>query len=137
MIKLIQFVLRYLSDESFRQLCDSALQFSKSIDTHLGLFGANSEPRSPQWTKVRDAHIKIDPICNVCGTKEDLNVHHIIPFHVDKSKELEPTNLITLCNHNGCHFTFGHLFNWSSSNPNVIVDAATFKQKKAVADESL
>ena len=72
--KLIQFILRYLSDESFRQLCDSALKFSKSIDTHLGLFGANIEQRSPQWNKVRNQHLKEQSTCQVCGSNEDLSL---------------------------------------------------------------
>ena len=133
MIKLIQFVLRYLSDESFRQLCDNALKFSKSIDDHLGLFGANAEQRSPQWNKVRNQHLKEQSTCQVCGSNEDLSVHHIIPFHVDKSKELVPSNLITLCEHNKCHFIFGHLFNWSAYNPNVLIDAQIYKDKKVNA----
>lgn len=83
--KLIQFILRYLADENFRKLCDSALQFSKSIDNHLELFGANVELRSPQWNKVRTQHLKEQSTCQVCGTKEDLNVHHIIPFQDRKS----------------------------------------------------
>ena len=95
--KLIQFILRYLSDESFRQLCDSALKFSKSIDTHLGLFGANAEQRSPQWNKVRNQHLKEQSTCQVCGSNEYLSVHHIVPFHLDPAKELVPSNLITLC----------------------------------------
>jgi hypothetical protein len=134
---LIKFILKYLSDENFRKLCESALNFSNSIDEHLTLYGANAQARSSKWPKVRDTHLKTDTSCNVCGSKEDLIVHHIIPFHVDKSKELDPNNLITLCNHNGCHFTFGHLFNWSSFNPNIIADAKTFKQKKDVANESI
>ena len=136
MIKdLLKIIYEYLTNESFRNLCQTALAFNKAIDEHVEKYGA--EPRSSQWPKVRDAHLKNDSVCNVCGSKEDLNVHHIVPFHIDKSKELDPTNLITLCNHNGCHFTFGHLFNWSSSNPDVIADAKTFKQKKAVAHESI
>jgi len=133
--KLIWFVYQYLTNKSFRSLCDTAMDFSNSIDNHIDIFGA--EQRSSQWPKVRDAHLKIDPVCNVCGTKEDLNVHHIIPFHIDRSKELDPDNLITLCNSNRCHFTFGHLFNWSTFNPNVKSDAKAFKQKKAVAHESI
>ncbi len=136
MIKnLLWFVYQYLTNSSFRNLCDSAMNFNKAIDDHINTFGA--EKRSSQWPKVRDAHLKIDPVCNVCGTKEDLNVHHIIPFHIDRSKELDPDNLITLCNSNRCHFTFGHLFNWSTFNPNVKSDAKAFKQKKAVAHESI
>lgn len=132
---LLKIIYEYLTNESFRNLCQTALSFNKAIDEHIEQYGA--EPRSSKWPKVRDTHLKVDPVCNVCGTKEDLNVHHIIPYHIDRSKELDPTNLITLCNNNRCHFTFGHLFNWSSFNPNVIEDAKAFKQKKAVANESI
>lgn len=125
--KLLYFLYQYVTNESFRNLCDSAMNLSNAIDTHIDQYGA--DPRSGQWPKVRDAHLKIDPVCNVCGGKEDLNVHHIVPFHIDKSKELDPNNLVTLCNGNGCHFAFGHLFNWKTSNPSVIQDAKLFKKK--------
>lgn len=118
--KLFYFIVQYLTNEKFRNLCET---FQQSTE----LFGA--EQRSSQWPKVRDAHLKSDPVCNVCGGKEELNVHHITPFHIDKSKELDPSNLITLCNARNCHFTFGHLFNWSSSNPNVKSDAYNFRKK--------
>ena len=125
--KLLYFIYQYIINDSFRNLCDSAMNLSSAIDDHIEQYGG--EPRSSQWPKVRDAHLKIDPVCNVCGGKEDLNVHHITPFHIDKSKELDPTNLITLCNARNCHFTFGHLFNWQTSNPSVVQDAQLFKKK--------
>jgi len=126
--KLLYFIYQYVTNDSFRNLCENAINFSSAIDQHLDQYGA-TEPRSSKWPKVRDAHLKIDPVCNVCGGKEDLNVHHIIPFHIDKSKELDPTNLITLCNARGCHFAFGHLFDWQSSNPSVVQDSKLFKKK--------
>ena len=125
--KLLYFVYQYLTNVSFRNLCDSAMNFSNAIDEHLTQYG--SEPRSGEWPKVRNNHLREDPVCNVCGGKEDLNVHHIVPFHIDKSKELDPSNLITLCNGHGCHFAFGHLFNWQTSNPSVVGDAKLFKKK--------
>ena len=126
--KLLYFIYQYITNDSFRKLCENAINFSDAIDKHLDQYGA-TEPRSSKWPKVRDEHLKIDPVCNVCGGKEDLNVHHIIPFHIDKSKELDPTNLITLCNARGCHFAFGHLFDWQSSNPSVVQDSKLFKKK--------
>lgn len=125
--KLLYFIYQYLTNSSFRNLCDSAMSFSNAIDDFQQQYGG--EPRSSGWPKVRNEHLARDPVCNVCGSKEDLNVHHIVPFHVDKSKELDPTNLITLCNAHGCHFAFGHLFNWQSSNPTVKKDAEEFKKK--------
>lgn len=133
--KLLYFIYQYITNASFRNLCDTAMSFSNTIDQFEQQYG--SEPRSSGWSKVRNEHLSKDPVCNVCGGKEDLNVHHIVPFHIDKSKELDPNNLITLCNGNSCHFAFGHLYNWKTSNPDVIADAKTFKQKKAVAHESI
>ena len=90
-----------------------------------------SAPRSPLWKKIREEHLKKQPNCMVCGNKNNLNVHHIIPFHVDSSKELEPENLITLCEGEtfNCHLFFGHLRHWINHNPDVIKDADAWRNK--------
>lgn len=83
--------------------------------------------RSPSWPKVRRDHLKKQPSCQACGTTNNLAVHHIVPLHVNRSKELDPSNLITLCENIRsafCHYTFGHLNNWWKWDPNVIADAA-------------
>jgi len=84
--------------------------------------------RSPNWKKVRDKYLKNHPLCEICGSNTKLHVHHIIPVHVDKNKELEEDNLITLCGQH-CHFVFGHLMSWRSYNSNVRADAEFFKSK--------
>jgi hypothetical protein len=56
-----------------------------------------------------------------------LNVHHKMPFHIDQSLELNPQNLITLCRPH--HYLAGHLMNWSSYNPQVVVDSANWLAK--------
>ena len=93
------------------------------------LFAASSqEHRSGLWPKVRVHQLQLHPTCAACGSTEHLTVHHVVPFHDDPSKELDEDNLITLCenpSHN-CHFIFGHLLNWKSSNPNVREDAARY-----------
>ena len=38
--------------------------------------------RSLLWPKVRAAYIKSHPVCELCGSGKDLNVHHIKPFHL-------------------------------------------------------
>jgi hypothetical protein len=74
----------------------------------------------------------------VCGSSIKPEVHHIIPVHVDASKELDLNNLITLCDQY-CHFIFGHLMNWELYNSNIIEDAKIFNNKiyqaKKVRDE--
>ena len=89
--------------------------------------------RSNQWPTVRKNHLLIQPFCQVCGTQDSLEVHHMLPFCLDKSKELDPTNLITLCESGGkgicCHLFFGHLGSWKKYNPNVLVDVVLWSVK--------
>ena len=46
-------------------------------------------PRSPQWRRVEQEHLAKEPFCRFCGTTDHLEVHHIVPFHVDPAKELD------------------------------------------------
>ena len=82
--------------------------------------------RSPKWNGVRDAHLKLQPNCAVCEGNENLNVHHVKPFHLHPELELESTNLITLCEcekHGvNCHLLIGHLGNFRNVNPHVLED---------------
>lgn len=66
-------------------------------------------------------HLASEPFCKACGHEADLEVHHIEPFHLDPAKELDPTNLITLCEATPqeCHLHIGHLGNWKNFNPKV------------------
>jgi hypothetical protein len=62
-----------------------------------------------------------------------LEVHHIKPFHLHPELELEPKNLITLCENKSdgvnCHLLFGHLGSFRSFNVRVISDAIEWKAK--------
>lgn len=73
--------------------------------------------RSPQWPKIMGEHLSEHPECAACGGDEDLNVHHIVPYHLDPSRELDPENLITLCRFH--HFDLGHLGHWVAWCPVV------------------
>lgn len=84
--------------------------------------------RSPKWTQVRKQHIEDNPCCAACGSCNKPEVHHIVPVHVDPSKELDPSNLITLCD-KYCHFVFGHFMNWHSWNSTIVEDSRSFLQK--------
>lgn len=85
--------------------------------------------RSPKWTAVRRAHLKREPVCQLCGCKimARLNVHHVNPFHLAPALELVESNLITLCEDSdapltrglNCHQWAGHLGNWEAVNPRV------------------
>lgn len=83
-------------------------------------------PRSPGWPATRKAHLIDEPHCQACGGTEALQVHHVLPFWLYPELELEPHNLLTLCEARGrnCHFTFGHLYHWSQYNAHAREDAA-------------
>ncbi len=87
--------------------------------------------RSSKWRKVRKKHIKVYNECIVCGSKKVLEVHHVEPFHINPARELDPTNLITLCDKRnmGCHFVFAHLKSWQSHNITILSDAQHWKNK--------
>jgi len=88
-----------------------------SITKRLTEWWQGMPARSPQWAGVRKQFLKWNPTCAACGSKENLEVHHVKPFHLYRDLELSPDNLITLCENGGnCHLTFGHLKNWKSYN---------------------
>jgi 5-methylcytosine-specific restriction protein A len=89
--------------------------------------------RSPKWPEVRKKHLLLHPTCEVCGGNKQLEVHHKQPFHTNPELELDPNNLITLCeaNKGGCchHLHFGHLGNYKNINPNVEEDVKIWSEK--------
>lgn len=89
--------------------------------------------RQSQWKDVRAEHLRNHPECEVCGRTTKLEVHHIMPFSLFPDLELEPSNLITLCENkkNGvnCHLFFGHLGDYKRFNPNVKADVLEWRIK--------
>ena len=89
--------------------------------------------RSGQWVTVRKHFIAKNNVCAVCGGKKKLEVHHVKPFHLYPEFELDPTNLITLCEDLGnginCHLLIGHLGNYRNVNTAVREDAAVWREK--------
>lgn len=83
--------------------------------------------RSPKWSNVRKEHLINESKCRACGRKKDLEVHHIIPYHIKPEYELNPNNLITLCSN--CHLLFGHLMDYKSWNVNVVTDCEQISLK--------
>ncbi len=81
--------------------------------------------RSPHWPHVRAVWLHSHPTCAACGGTESVEVHHKRPYHLYPALELDPTNFITLCEHQGinCHFVFGHAGNWHGYVPTVSDDA--------------
>lgn len=90
----------------------------------------HSPPRSSAWIKVEHEHLVKEPGCRACpiGHKGvDVQVHHIVPFHIDPSKELDPKNVITLCRRH--HFMFGHCEDYKSWNPHVVEDCDRWRER--------
>ncbi len=100
----------------------------------FGILTAVLKGRSYKWYKVRKKHIEKQPCCQACGSCEKPEVHHILPFHLYPELELDPDNLITLCD-KYCHFVFGHLMNWKSYNVDIIEDAKKYREKKMTRPE--
>jgi 5-methylcytosine-specific restriction endonuclease McrA len=84
--------------------------------------------RSPKWSSVRKKHLETNNKCAACGRTNKLEVHHIEPVHWKPEKELDPENLITLCD-NPCHLVFGHLMNYKSWNKDVVQDCSVYLNK--------
>lgn len=84
--------------------------------------------RSWRWPKVRDAHLKAHPACAACGEGGGCVPHHIRPVWKEPERELDPTNLITLCPR--CHLLIGHLGSFTDGwNEEVVADAAQLLEK--------
>lgn len=100
-----------------------------------------SAKRSSQWRRVRAEHLKNNPVCAICEGETKLRVHHIKPFHLYPELELEPSNLLTLCEclsyGINCHLLVGHLGNYRNINCDSVADSATWnnKIKDGVHDE--
>ncbi|WP_149401495.1 HNH endonuclease [Dictyobacter arantiisoli] len=92
--------------------------------------------RSPEWPRVAHEHLSHQPACVVCGHRgKGLQVHHIKPFHLYPELELDPNNLITLCEIRGRthHLLIGHLDNWESYNKRVREDTKRYSHQSAAA----
>lgn len=70
-----------------------------------------------RWRQTRNAHILMEPSCQMCTILRELEVHHIQPWHLAPDLRFDPANLITLCRE--CHFRFGHYLSWKNYNPGI------------------
>jgi len=85
----------------------------------------NGAKRSGKWEIVERHFKENNPSCAACGSKNRLNVHHILPFHIHPELELDPNNLITLCmDVKECHLQLGHAGDFKKFNDHVREDAA-------------
>ncbi len=95
-----------------------------------------SAKRSGRWPAVRANFLKVNPKCAVCGRSDSIEVHHVRPFHMHPELELDPSNLISLCESKwfgglNCHLLVGHLGSFKSWNVTVKDDATFLADKFA------
>lgn len=81
--------------------------------------------RGSCWQRARAAHLRIEPRCRACGSGDEIEVHHILPYGVDPSLECAADNLVTLCR--PCHHVVGHAGNWHTYRPDVVRLADTLR----------
>lgn len=94
--------------------------------------------RSNGWSTVRKHWLEQNPRCAACGSGSILQVHHVEPFHLHPKLELDPSNLITLCEGRyECHLHIGHSGNFKGYNPRVRDDAAAFQRADATEREQM
>lgn len=75
-----------------------------------------------QVTKAKRKYRKAHPCSELSGLKStffgrNLDVHHVIPVHVNPALACDQSNLITLTRKE--HFVVGHLGNWKDYNVNM------------------
>jgi hypothetical protein len=119
---------------------DGPMTSKKPIDHgHEEAMRTIGRGRSPHWPAVEKAFRKVHPQCVCCLVKSitHIQIHHRFPFHYcvalgRPDLELDPRNLITLCEAAGStspqhHLLIGHLDNFKSSNIDVAEDSITFR----------
>ena len=82
-----------------------------------------------RWEEFEREYWKKHPnekYCHICGERRNVELHHIVPRHVDPSRIFDESNLIPLCR--CCHFRFGHLCNWDLWNPFIVDDAKDLRE---------
>ncbi len=103
---------------------------AKTRDMHFSI------KRSSKWPKLEKEFLIKNPKCAACGSTKRLNVHHIIPFHLDKERELDINNLITLCmSKNECHLRLAHGSLFRAWVPDIKLYIKQIKSKEKTLEE--
>ncbi len=97
------------------------LLYDAGLSTYL-----RGSKRSPSWPLARRDWLLEHPYCSCCGGKENVEVHHKIPVHINPKLELVQSNFQTLCmlQTRLCHWLTGHGGrSWQDYNPYSEEDA--------------
>ena len=87
--------------------------------------------RSPKWESFKRDYERLHPKeCAICGSTSKCQLHHKLPYHLHLELELDPQNVLWLCEASGNHHLwFGHLGNFQSFNSEIEVDAKVWNSK--------
>ena len=90
--------------------------------------------RSSTWHIHRDAWIKAHGECLACTSRKGLQVHHIVPFWVDRTLEEDVRNFVTLCTKGkygmkNCHLNIGHNGCYRRVNIRAVEDALEMRYR--------
>lgn len=91
----------------------------------------NHVTRPPAVAYAQHRHLKLHPQCEGCGAQSGGQAHHVKPYHKYPDLAADPSNFITLCETMGgleCHLHLGHGGNFKTYNPDILTDAAEFRQ---------
>lgn len=92
--------------------------------------------RSPKWRAIEKEFLAQHPVCEICGSNKNLNVHHKKPFHLFPELELDLNNLVTLCmDKNECHLLIGHGGSYKKYCPNIDEYIRKYKEKEMSKDQ--
>jgi hypothetical protein len=95
-----------------------------------------SAKRSSHWPTVEKHFREGHSTCAACGSKNRLNVHHILAFHIHPELELDTNNLITLCmSIKECHLRLGHGSDFRAYCPDIRRYAEQVNKKEKTIEE--
>ena len=115
----------------------AALKHGINLIRHSLRDVGTGKKRSGEWPRVEKDFLSKHQECEACGGKDRLNVHHVMPFHVEPSLDLDESNLITLCmGLNECHLRIGHSGDFSWWDPDVRKICHELQNKKITLKEA-
>ena len=87
--------------------------------------------RDGGWSRASKEYLKIHNVSEISGSKgtflNPLVIHHIIPVHKDKSKEMDSSNWAVVTKWE--HFVICHLGSWRSYNSDLRKDIIIWRDK--------
>ena len=85
---------------------DSKRRWNRKYDREKRNAQSTAFYNSREWKQLRSYKINRDCICEVCGERPAVEVHHIVPIREDWDRRLDVNNLQSLCA--SCHYAQHH-----------------------------